>query len=477
METSEFYEGSKLLLPFSQSTGISIDKVNFLVCQFVALLIGFPYRILLSPLRVSPTTRHLAQVLTGVLLACFCFGWQVRHLFAQTTICLAIMRFVKPGLMEKVVFIFAMGYLSVTHIYRMIYDYGGYTLDVTGPLMISTQRLTSLAYNVADGHADPSALSNNMKQLAVRRPPSLLEFFSYNFCFHSMMCGPFCFYKDYISFIEGTNYLPQTSLQSNVNSNEDDQRLLPNPPDPTSALLSKFFCALVCGVMYFVAVPLYPVTAIVEPEFARHSFWNKMFLLIVATSLHRQVYYFAWTLSELVNINAGLGFNGYDSNGRPLWNLIDNTDIYLVETASSLKVLLDNWNKMTTKWLRYIVYERCHSTYAVFVLSAIWHGFYVGYYITFLFGGCFIFIARTVRRKIRPHFQGSANKARFYDLLTFLATRVAIAYLIFPFIILDFWKTVEVYIQLYFWFHIAGVLAALGLLAVPKPQTEHPKEQ
>lgn len=46
-----------------------------------------------------------------------------------------------------------------------------------------------------------------------RRPPSLLEFFSYNFCFHNLMCGPFCFYNDYISFIEGTNYLPRTSSQ------------------------------------------------------------------------------------------------------------------------------------------------------------------------------------------------------------------------------------------------------------------------
>lgn len=61
-----------------------------------------------------------------------CFCRQVKHIFFQTGLCLAIMRFLKPGIMEKVVFLVAMGYLCVTHIYRMVYDYGGYTLDITG---------------------------------------------------------------------------------------------------------------------------------------------------------------------------------------------------------------------------------------------------------------------------------------------------------------------------------------------------------
>lgn len=56
----------------------------------------------------------------------------MKHIFLQTGLCLVIMRFLKPGVMEKVVFVVAMGYLCVTHIYRMVYDYGGYTLDITG---------------------------------------------------------------------------------------------------------------------------------------------------------------------------------------------------------------------------------------------------------------------------------------------------------------------------------------------------------
>jgi len=39
--------------------------------------------------------------------------------------------------------------------------------------------------------------------------PSLLQSVSYIFCFHGLMCGPFCFYKDYIAFIDGTNYISE----------------------------------------------------------------------------------------------------------------------------------------------------------------------------------------------------------------------------------------------------------------------------
>ena len=69
---------------------------------------------------------------------------------------------------------------------------------------------------------------------------------------------------------------------------------------------------------------------------------------------------------------------------------------HCVQMSTSLKVLLDNWNKMTTQWLRLIVYERYNNSMLVFLFSASWHGFYAGYYLTFLFGGLFIYVARMV---------------------------------------------------------------------------------
>jgi len=47
-----------------------------------------------------------------------------------------MMHLLRPGIMEKAVFVWAMGYLCFGHIYRMYYDYGGYTLDITGSVSV-----------------------------------------------------------------------------------------------------------------------------------------------------------------------------------------------------------------------------------------------------------------------------------------------------------------------------------------------------
>lgn len=46
----------------------------------------------------------------------------------------------------------AMSYLLVIHILRQIYTNGTDMLDVTGPLMVITQKVTNLAFNIHDGN-------------------------------------------------------------------------------------------------------------------------------------------------------------------------------------------------------------------------------------------------------------------------------------------------------------------------------------
>jgi lysophospholipid acyltransferase 1/2 len=49
-------------------------------------------------------------------------------------------------------------------------------------------------------------------------------------------------------------------------------------------------------------------------------------------------------LAEAVNNAGGLGFNGIDEKGRPKWDLLTNIKPWQLETATSLKVILDYWN-------------------------------------------------------------------------------------------------------------------------------------
>jgi lysophospholipid acyltransferase 1/2 len=98
----------------------------------VSLLLGFPFRTFLSPDKTSTYVRHVVQIAIGVPMCYFCFGSQMLHYLISSLACYALMVFLKPGIMEKAVFVVSMGYLAVMHIYRQVYDYGGYTLDITG---------------------------------------------------------------------------------------------------------------------------------------------------------------------------------------------------------------------------------------------------------------------------------------------------------------------------------------------------------
>ena len=100
-----------------------------------------------------------------------------------------------------------MGFLSLSHIYSLLYDYANYTLDVTGPMMIFTQKFTSLAFAYHDGMKPDEQLSSDQRSQAIKHKPRIIEFFSYFFNFQGIIVGPLCFYQDYIEFINGNNIL------------------------------------------------------------------------------------------------------------------------------------------------------------------------------------------------------------------------------------------------------------------------------
>jgi hypothetical protein len=121
---------------------------------------------------------------------------------------------------------------KLVHIHRLIYDYGNYTLDISGPLMVNTQKLTALAFSFYDGFRSKqrakrrrpdddddrqyAALTDDQDKQKVLEIPHPIEFLSYVFYFHGICIGPLCFYKDYLDYIEGRNLLciPTSSVGS-----------------------------------------------------------------------------------------------------------------------------------------------------------------------------------------------------------------------------------------------------------------------
>ncbi|KAI0208980.1 Membrane-bound O-acyltransferase domain-containing protein 2 [Lamellibrachia satsuma] len=225
---AKVYSGCNVLQPVSELIVLPLDQLNFVVGMLTALVLSIIYRNALPAHKVGNTIRHVFAVMAGLSLGFFCFGKQMCHLFAQAGSCYLIMRFVPTTFLHTGVLLAALGYLSVMHFLRIMYDYGGYTLDVTGPLMVFTQKLTSLAFSVHDGlYKDESCLSADQKQQAVRRMPSLLEFCSYLFNFQGLLVGPQSFFNDYITFVDGTHLHKLEDMDENA-----QERHSPLGPSP-----------------------------------------------------------------------------------------------------------------------------------------------------------------------------------------------------------------------------------------------------
>uniref|UniRef100_A0AAQ5Y2L8 Membrane bound O-acyltransferase domain containing 2a n=1 Tax=Amphiprion ocellaris TaxID=80972 RepID=A0AAQ5Y2L8_AMPOC len=423
---------------------IAFVFVNFVVCQLCALISAFWFRLFLHPSKTSPFIRHVVATLLGLYFALFCFGWYALHFLVQSGLTYGIMILTGVEHMHKYCLLVALTYLSLCQITRVyVFDYAMYSADFTGPMMVITQKITSLAFEIHDGMARKEEhLTAGQKILAIRRMPSLLEYFSYNCNFMGILAGPTCSYNDYIAFIEGD---PRRHRDQEADR-KSTCKLRQSEPSPNMEVVRKVATSFFCLLVFLSVCKVFPVERNIDDNFiANTPFYAQVVYLYLSMVTTRPKYYFVWTLADAINNAAGFGFNGYDSDGSPL-SLID---LFLVPV---------------------LCYERCpyHPTAATFILSAMWHGAYPGYYLTFLTGIVITLAARAVRHNVRPYFLQSPTHKVVYDVITWAATQIAICYTVVPFVLLSVGPSLKFYRSWYFSLHIGCVLLAVALPVKPR---------
>ncbi|XP_068136430.1 lysophospholipid acyltransferase 2 isoform X2 [Hyperolius riggenbachi] len=458
-------------------TSLIAGKVNFVACQLFALLAAIWFRTYLHSSKTSPLIRHVVATLLGLYLALFCFGWYALHFIVQSSISYLMMITLGMEHMHKYCFVFALGYLTLCQIARVyIFDYGQYSADFSGPMMIITQKITSLAFEVRDGiFCKEKTLTPSQRNLAVRRMPSLLEYLSYCCNFMGILAGPLCSYKDYIAFIEGRSY----HLKEVEANGKEDIRYEQKEPSPNNVVVHKLVVCAVSLAFYMTATRILPVEYNIDEHFLEtSSVHTRVIYLYLSLLAARPKYYFAWTLSDAINNAAGFGFQGYDKNGEGDWDLVSNLKIKNIEFSTSFKMFIDNWNIQTALWLKRVCYERAtfSPTAQTFLLSAIWHGVYPGYYLTFFTGSLMTLAARNIRNNVRHHFLHSPELKFVYDVMTWIATQVAISYTVAPFVLLSVRPSLDFYSSWYYCLHFVCILVLLTLPARARKKGRPEKE-
>lgn len=452
----------------SETTGQDVETLEYLL----GMLVCYPLGIIMLSLPYGKV-KHLFSFLLGAFLLQFTIGIQWIHQFISSMV-VYIMFLVLPAKTAKfMVPIFMMVYITAGHLHRQYINYLGWDMDFTGPQMVLTMKLYSLAYNLHDGDlikkGKEDRAAKKCADVAVTSLPGIIEYLGYTFCFATVLAGPAYEYKYYADACDGSRLYDKSGKPRG------------KIPSQAWATIRPLLASLLCLGVFVVGSGMCPLLdpsdpqnatpAIITDEMLAKPAYERFGYTWLALFFIRFKYYFAWMNAEGANNIWYAGFEGFDDKGEPKgWEVSNNMDVIKFETAPNLKTLSSVWNKKTANWLAKYVYIRTGaSLFITYGMSAFWHGFYPGYYLFFMSVPLISFCERVGRKKLSPRFD-SGNKWGLYSIVCRVTTSVIVQYMIQPFQLLAFDWAVVSWKNYYFAGHIACVVFYGVVSNLPTPK-------
>lgn len=404
--------------------------------------------------------------------------------------------YVDGSLMPWIGFIFLMGHMSISHIYRQILD-DAQVVDITGAQMVLVMKLTSFCWNIHDGRLPQDQLSDSQKYSAINEFPSIANYAGYVLFFPSLFAGPSFEYVDYRRWLDTSLFeIPPGTDPSKVPPIKKKRKI----PRSGTPALKKAIVGLGWIFLFLQLGSRYTTDLVLSDSFMDYAFPRRIWIVYMLGFTTRLKYYGVWSLTEGACILSGMGYNGFDGkSGKVFWNRLENVDPWSLETAQNSHAYLGSWNKNTNHWLRNYIYLRVtpkgkkpgfRASMATFATSALWHGFYPGYYMTFVLGSFIQTAAKSMfsfpatpfirilmpssdfRRHVRPFFltpDGSKPTPykRYYDILSWLATQLTLAFTTLPFVLLSFGDSMTAWSHVYF-YGIVVTFSSIVFFASPR---------
>ena len=468
------------LLEFRDGLGESLSKYigapGNQLSLIITMLSVIPF-CFLNYLIHGKNPRLIYSLVLGIFFQFSIYKFHFIHILISGILTYLFIHFYGRKLTAYYVFIFSLLYLSFLHIKRQFVEYGEWRIDdPTTIYMMSICKFSSLAFSYEDGGKDINELKNNHhKEYRVIEKPSLLEVLSFIYFYPTSIIGPSIEFKDFINFIN------ETDCYSRLNEN--------------------IFYIFKIGLFYFlgsfVAMAYYsivsnklPVERVSEKEFGKHSLLYALLYIKISIPAIRARYYSGWILSYSILIFSGLSYTEKkDKDGNTTKSLDKGCygSVVTCEWSKNPKDSLGEWNKTIHLWLKYNVYTRVINinhklfknnwslaSFLTFISSAIWHGFYLTYYLTFFLLYCFQ-SACVVLDKIG--FYEWINKKVYLKHFSCLFNELVFETLSIVFISLEWDKAMIGLknIRYYPIIIILGLFIITKFIKVPKAQKKKPK--
>ena len=330
--------------------------------------------------------RLIYSLVLGFLFQYSIYKINTLHILISAIFTYLFIRFFGRKYTAYYVFIFSLVYLSYLQIKKMFRTYQGWKIDdPTTIYMMSICKFSSLAFSYEDGEKKEEDLKNeHHKEYRVVEMPSLLEVLSFVYFYPTAIIGPSIEYKDFINFI------CETDCYSKLN--EKILYILKNG-------FLYFFGSFACMGIYAVLAQKLPVSRVVEEDFGKHNIFYVLAYIYFSVPGVRARYYSGWLLSYATVIFSGAAYTEKkDKDGKTIITLEKGSygSIVTCEWGINPKDSMTDWNNTIHLWLKYNVYTRVinikrkpfENNWAIaglctFISSAVWHGFYLTYYLTF----------------------------------------------------------------------------------------------
>ncbi|KYK55868.1 MBOAT family protein [Drechmeria coniospora] len=461
----------------SSTAGSSPDELKIIF----SFLLSYPLSGLLKRVPDSkPYLKNIFIICTSLfyLVGLFDLWDGIATLLISSTGTYCIAKYLRRSpYMPWIGFVFVMGHMSLSHIRRQIAD-SAQVVDISGAQMVLVMKLSAFCWNVADGQLEPELLSDFQKDRSLKSLPPILDFAGYILFFPSLLAGPAFDYAEYRRWIDTSMFDVSADVDPAKRPPVRKKRKIPRSGTPA---VLKALRGLIWIGLYVALAGRFGYMQLLSEQYARHGLLYRIWIMYMVNLVARFKYYGVWTLTEGSCILAGLGYNGVDPiTGRISWNRLQNIDPWVVETAQNPRAYLAGWNMNTNNWLRNYIYLRVtprgkkpgfRASMATFVSSAFWHGFYPGYYMSFVLASLIQTAAKNFRRFVRPFFldpvtSGPSRNKKYYDVASYLATQLTFSFVTTPFLLLSFGGSVHAWAQVYYYAFVWTV-AALVFFASP----------
>ncbi|KAJ1368147.1 Membrane bound O-acyltransferase domain containing 7 protein [Parelaphostrongylus tenuis] len=300
----------------------------------------------------------------------------------------ACIKFVPTRWLTSIVFVTSFAYLIVLRYLHYIFCVDELASLTNVVQLIMTLRVIGLSFEVSDAHyACVHEGSTTKQKRFLEVNPNVFDILNYFYHFAGLFTGPY--------------YTYQMLLDS-------QEPVLFEKWSPVAEIQKRAFRLCWSVPLFIVVNQLYPLDGLRSDDIWEMTFLQRMVYAAAVFVVFRARVYSAWAVAEIICVTLGLGIYPADSKPRIVVGPTDlekyrelkgrsdvtysseaviNLDISEVELSDGFRSGIRSWNRSVQSWLALYVYSRANRLYRVeltMLVSAVWHGTYGGYFMSFL---------------------------------------------------------------------------------------------